>query len=179
VVNVFFECHASSVDNESGLASGHHDPGLSGTGFLQAAQLGERYAMKEIDAVFCSDLQRSCLTAEIAFGEKDVPIIRDKRLREWDYGDLSGFPREQVDSEKLSRISRPFPNGESCEQAVNRVRGFLEEVLQSYKGRTVLIIGHSATWYALEHWINDTPLDELAGIPRKWQPGWTYSIESV
>lgn len=179
MVNVFFECHASSVDTEAGRASGHHDPCLSEIGLLQAAQLGERYAMKEIDAVFCSDLQRSCLTAEIAFGEKDVPIIRDKRLREWDYGDLSGFPREQVDSEKLSRISRPFPNGESCEQAVNRVRDFLADLLQSHQGRTVLIIGHSATWYALEQWINGTPLDQLVAVLQEWQPGWTYSIESV
>lgn len=179
MVDLLFECYASSVDNESGLASGHHDPGLSGNGFLQAAQLGERNAIKEIDAVFCSDLQRSYLTAEIAFGEKDVPIIRDKRLREWDYGDLSGFPREQVDSEKLSRISHPFPNGESCEQAVARIRDFLVDLLQAYQGKTILIIGHSATWYALEHWINGMPLDQLVAGPREWQPGWTYCLKDI
>ena len=179
MVNILFESHASSTDNELDLASGHHDPGLSEVGLLQAKQLGERYAAGEIDAVFCSDLRRSYLTAEVAFKDRNVPIIQDRRLREWDYGDLCGLTKQQVDAEKVSRIHKPFPHGESCEQAVDRVRDFLVDLLRAREGKKVLIVGHSATWYALEHLINGLPLDELVAMPRKWQPGWTYSLESV
>jgi 2,3-bisphosphoglycerate-dependent phosphoglycerate mutase len=46
-----------------------------------------------IGAVFTSDLRRAAQTAEIAFGETDVPILYDWRLRECDFGDSQRFAR--------------------------------------------------------------------------------------
>jgi broad specificity phosphatase PhoE len=42
-------------------------------------------------SLFCSDLQRSYKSAEIAFSNK-YPIIKDSRLRECNYGDLTRNP---------------------------------------------------------------------------------------
>jgi len=46
-----FETHATSLDNEAGLASGHHDVALSPDGRRQAAELGRRHAhpARELD----------------------------------------------------------------------------------------------------------------------------------
>ena len=149
---------------------------MSDAGLLQARQLGERYAAEEVNAVYCSDLQRSYQTAKIAFKDRNMPITQDRRLREWDYGDLAGFPKKQVDAEKRLRIDRPFPNGESCAQVATRVKGFLDDLKASCQAQHVVIIGHSAVLYSLEHLINCRPLEELVARPVVWQPGWSFRL---
>lgn len=110
MVTIVFEAHSTSLDNEAHLASGHNDVALSPLGVGQAKELGERYKGEKFDAIFCSDLQRSYKTAELAFSDEQVPsfgsrfpITRDKRLRECDYGDLTQHPSSEVDPEKLIR----------------------------------------------------------------------------
>ncbi len=123
MVTIVFEAHATSLDNEAGIASGHADVDLSHLGRQQAAELGARYANDRFAAVFCSDLRRSYRTGVLAFGSRGVPIIRDARLRECDYGDLTGYPSEAVEHEKPRRLHQPFPKGESYDQVAERVRG--------------------------------------------------------
>ena len=65
---VVFETHATSLDNEAGLASGWFDIALSATGEGQARSLGVRRREDDLAAVFCSDLTRAFRTAEIGFG---------------------------------------------------------------------------------------------------------------
>lgn len=86
MIELVFETHATSVDNEDGLASGHWDAPLSALGEKQAVELGHRYPPGTGMDVFCSDLRRSYKTAEIAFGGRDdILIHKDPRLRECDY----------------------------------------------------------------------------------------------
>lgn len=186
MVTIIFESHSTTFDNEQHLASGHNDVGLSPIGEKQAKELGERYKDQNFDAIFCSDLQRSYKTAEIAFGDEQVrasgtkiPIIQDKRLRECDYGDLTQHSSSEVDPEKINRIKIPFPNGESYEETSERMKSFLDELRQKYDGRhkNVLIIGHRATQYGLEYWIKGLSLRKIISTPWIWQAGWTYYLD--
>src|SRR5215510_13708480 len=95
-MRLVFESHATSLDNEAGLASGWFDVALSATGEEQARTLGARRRDDHLAVVFCSDLSRSYRTAEIAFGDRSLPIIRDARLRECDYGDLTRWPTSAI-----------------------------------------------------------------------------------
>lgn len=183
MVTILFESHATSLDNEAHLASGHNDVELSELGKTQAKELGERYKDEKFDAIFCSDLQRSYKSAEIAFGS-NFPIIKDKRLRECDYGDLTQQPSSEVDPLKMKHISAPFPNGESYEQALERMKSFLDDLKKNYKGppngearKKVMIIGHRATQYGLEHWIKGLSLKEIITTFWSWQPGWVYILD--
>lgn len=83
-----------------------------------------------------------------------------------------------MDPAKLEYITKPFPNGESYEQTNKRMKDFLDELKQKYHGRdiNVLIIGHRATQYGLEHWINGIDLKTLITTPFKWQAGWEYKF---
>ena len=175
MISIIFEAHSTTFDNENHLSSGHNDVALSPFGEQQAKELGERYQDQEFDAVFVSDLQRSYKTAEIAFRER-FPIIKDKRLRECDYGNLTGHPSDEVEPLKAEHITEPFPHGESYEDCLKRMKEFLDDLRQKYHGRdiNVLIIGHRATQYGLEHWINGKSLEELVTTPFRWQPGWVY-----
>jgi 2,3-bisphosphoglycerate-dependent phosphoglycerate mutase len=171
---VVFESHATSRDNESGLASGWFDITLSTRGEEQARVLGVRRREDDLAAVFCSDLIRASRTAEIAFGERAIPIVRDARLRECDYGDLTRRQASEIDQQRGAHVSTPFPNGESYEHVAVRVSSWLTDVTTTFAGRTVLVIGHRATFYALEHLIRGIPLYEVVTAPWSWQPGWTY-----
>lgn len=124
-------------------------------------------------------MKRSYKTAEIAFAGRDFRIIRDKRLRECDYGDLTGHSDYEIKAEKFNRISVPYPGGESYEQAMARMKEFLDILVKEYNGKRVMVIGHRATQYGLEYWINGVPLPEVVTAPWQWQPGWKYVLKGT
>jgi broad specificity phosphatase PhoE len=171
---VVFETHATSLDNEAGLASGWFDVALSATGEEQARLLGVRRRDDDLAAVFCSDLIRAFRTAEIAFGDRALPILRDARLRECDYGAFTRRPTLEIEERRVLHLATPFPNGESYEQVVARVSAWLSETTTEFAGRTVLVIGHRATFYALEHLIRHISLHDAVTATWHWQAGWTY-----
>jgi hypothetical protein len=41
----------------------------------------------------------------------------------------------------------------------------------------VLVIGHVATRWALDHHLGGVPLENLAAEDFAWQPGWEYSLD--
>jgi len=176
MVTIIFEAHGTTIDNEEHRASGWSDAPLSELGVKQAGELGERYKNEHFDAIFCSDLSRSYKTGEIAFGDREIDIIRDERLRECDYGDMTNHPSGEVNGQKGMRVRMPFPNGESYEQTTNRIEGFLKEIHTKYDNKKIMIIGHRATQYGLENIILRKPLEKVVTEPWKWQPGWKYEL---
>lgn len=168
---MYFETHSTSLDNEAGLASGHYDVDLSPAGERQARELGGRYASIPLGLVLCSDLRRSWRTAAIAFEGTNLPIVRDRRLRECAYGEMDRAPARLVEQERLRRIEVPFPGGQSYRETSEALR----QCLADHGGETpLLIVGHRATWFALEHLLNGRELGEVIGAPWQWQPGWIY-----
>lgn len=151
-VEITYLPHARSLDNERGVASGHVDVDLADSGVKQAQALAGEYESAPVDVVFTSDLKRAVHTAELIFGHRNVPIIQDSCLREADYGTQGGLPNDQV--VHADHISEPFPEGESYEQVMARMKSFFEELLANHDGHQVFIIGHRATQYGLEHWVN-------------------------
>lgn len=179
MIKIIFESHGTTFDNENYLSSGWFDVELSPLGIKQAKELGERYSDENFDAIYCSDLQRSYKTAETAFNGRNFIIIKDKRLRECDYGDLTKHPNEEVELEKENRIAVSFPNGESYERTLKRIKSFLEDLLKKYDGKKIMIIGHRATQYGLEYWIKGVSIQKAVTDPWSWQAGWEYNFNKI
>ena len=173
-VEVIFETHATSEDNEAGIATGWLPGRLSPRGREQARELGERRRDDGLSVAFTSDLGRAQETAEIAFAGSGVPVVEDARLRECNYGEQNGTQGPIHD--RSGHIDVPYPGGESWRQAVERVGCFLDELRRERDGERVLVIGHSATRLALEVTANGRPLEDLLGAPFSWQPGWEYVL---
>jgi 2,3-bisphosphoglycerate-dependent phosphoglycerate mutase len=175
-VDVVFETHSLSVDNERDVVTGWLDGALSERGTLLAAELGERRRSEGFTCVYTSDLGRAVETAEIAFAGTDIPIIEEWRFRECNYGALNGVTRARMDVEGPSRIDERHPGGESWHDAVLRVEGFLRELAVTRERERVLLIGHMAGWYALEHFVHGLPLADLWQAKFRWQGGWSYRL---
>jgi broad specificity phosphatase PhoE len=175
-IRIAFETHSLTEDNEHGIATGWHHGRLSDKGRLLARELGKRRRNDRIQVVFASDLRRAVETAEIAFGDTPIPILHDWRLRECDYGERNGAAREELDSTRAEHLDHPYPAGESWRQATQRVKHFLDDLGVRWKSSRVLVIGHVATRWGLEHYLNGVPLEDLVGAQFTWQPGWEYSL---
>lgn len=178
MVTIIFEAHGTTYDNEAHKASGWNDVDLSPLGEKQSKEMGERYKNDCFDAIFVSDLKRAIRSAEIGFGDRFL-MIKDKRLRECDYGDLTQKPSSLIEEERPERINNPFPNGESYEQTSARMKEFLMDLMRDYDGKKVMIIGHRATQYGLDYWILGKSLKEIIATPFKWQPGWEYKLKEM
>ncbi len=180
MLTIFYSPHATSIDNEAGRASGHADVPLSELGWKQAQEFGQHYAKEKFDAIFCSDLQRAWYTAELAFAGRTLPLLRDSRLRECDYGEMTQYPVAEIEKEYMMHIVKPFPGGESILMVVQHVGAFLRDVYRKYDGKIILVIGHRATKYGLEYWCNNTSIE--AAVQAPWEclaiPIWRYEFHA-
>jgi broad specificity phosphatase PhoE len=175
-VSIIFETHSLTEDNERGIATGWLPGKLSDRGRVLARELGDRRMHDRISAVFPSDLARAVETAVIAFGGTGVPILPDSRLRECDYGDLNGCPSADLRGTRAAHISVPYPDGQSFNDVIEDVDLFLAELAAAWDGKRVLIIGHTATRWALDKLILGVPLEQTVDAPFDWKPGWEYVL---
>lgn len=104
-------------------------------------------------------------TAELAFGDSGLPIHRDARLRECNYGEWNGMPVARLDASRVQHVDTPFPGGQSYRQVVGVTRDFLRDLARDYAGRTVVLIGHAANKWALDCLLCGARLEDLVGAP--------------
>jgi broad specificity phosphatase PhoE len=176
-VELVYETHSISVDNERGIATGWLPGELSARGRRLARALGERRRTDGIACVFTSDLRRAVETAVIAFEGCELELRHDARLRECDYGELNGAPVGELDPRRRF-VDRPYPGGESYGDCVDRMRSFLGAAAREFDGARVLVIAHSAQRWALRNLLEGVPLEDLVDAPFEWQEGWEYVVPS-
>ncbi len=172
MIDLWLEMHAQTHHNAQGVASGHFDVALTPFGREQAQTiLRLRYAHHHYDAAYTSNTQRAYDTACLMFADRRVPLFQDARLRECDYGVYEGRPRAEMEAARLSAIHAPYPNGESYIQVVTRMRGVLSDIAARPDGQSVMLIGHAATLFVLEHLARGRPLEQTVGVwpERPWR----------
>jgi broad specificity phosphatase PhoE len=175
-IELWYETHSTTLDNEQGIATGWLPGELSGAGRRQARELGERIRERRLDVLYVSDLARALETATLAVGDTGLTVIVDERLRECNYGELNGCPIERLAAERSRRIDTPFPGGESYCDVVERTASFLSDLAEQRNGQRVGVIAHSANRWALEHLLHSCGFGELVEAPFAWQPGWRFMI---
>ncbi len=126
---------------------------LNATGERQAKDANLLLRGICFDQVFCSDLNRAMVTSRLAL--KDIypyeKIIFDRRLRERSFGIYEGgpydkdkMPQHYLDEMKRDPENFKFPEGESLNDVYRRVRPFYDEIIDQYRGKTVLLVAHGS-----------------------------------
>ncbi|SEL15551.1 histidine phosphatase family protein [Streptacidiphilus jiangxiensis] len=178
-LELVYETHATTVDNEAGIATGWLPGRLSPLGRRQADELGERRRGGGFAAVYSSDLYRAVETAQIAFppGGGGPELRQDRRLRECDYGALNGAPAAAIAEQRVRRLTDPFPGGQSYCDVLAATASFLRDLLASERdGSRILLIAHSANRWSLDALLTGARLRDVLADPPPWRPGWHYAL---
>lgn len=133
-MKIYIIRHGQTALNKEAVLQGRSDYPLNEKGIDQAEAAREalQSAGVRFDKVYTSPLIRAGQTAEIVAGP-EVPMVKDDRLIEMDYGqyegaDLKNMPMElQVFFSDF--VNNPAPEGmEPLASVVERMGDFLEEV---------------------------------------------------
>jgi 2,3-bisphosphoglycerate-dependent phosphoglycerate mutase len=156
--------HGESEWNKLNLFTGWKDPDLTEKGIEEAKRAGRllKEAGHRFDIAYTSVLLRAEHTLRLILaelGQLDLETIRDQRLNERDYGDLSGLNKDDARKrwgEEQVHIWRrsydvPPPGGESLKDTAVRVLPYYEaEIWPRLKsGRKVLVAAHGNSLRAL------------------------------
>lgn len=145
--------HGETELNTAGVFYGWTDCGISEKGVAQAEDLADILQGVDFDAVISSSLSRAVVTAVIVSGYTPDEIKMDDRLRELNFGDWEGLHHSEIKQKHKEAWDKwgsdwknaSPPRGESFFEIYNRVKSSIEEILDEYKGRKVLIVSHHGT----------------------------------
>ncbi|WP_222854317.1 histidine phosphatase family protein [Fodinicola acaciae] len=140
--------HGQTIWHADNRYAGSSDVDLTATGLAQAEALGEWAAVAKPDAIACSPLTRSRLTAAPAARILGLePDIHDD-LREVHFGEAEGrtlaeLPPEIADAFVRDPVASPFPGAETISDAAERMRHCLLSLAERHRGEHVLVVGHN------------------------------------
>jgi len=143
--------HGLTEYNSTRRFAGSTDIELSPLGREQVARLRERLADQRIDFVYCSNLRRARVTAEMLIEGRCLTITPCPELREVDYGECEGLTYSQI-KERFPTVADgvvaperglEFPGGESFAAMVERINQFKERLARHAPNDTVLVVSHS------------------------------------
>jgi 2,3-bisphosphoglycerate-dependent phosphoglycerate mutase len=86
------------------------------------------------------------------------------------------MPAADLHGARADHLDRPYPGGESWRLAIARVGRFLTDLPLRWDNQRVLVIGHLATRWGLDHFIDGIPLETLMAEDFAWQEGWRYRL---
>lgn len=126
---------------------------LNDWGIMQSNELTGTLKDIKFGKLFSSDLKRAIQTSEILSKSHNLKIIQDKRLQEYDPGEVDPSSEKWIEKYKqmlesgMSKYDiRPF-GGENIWDLIKRVKSFLEDLKK--EGGTIAIVTHSGVNAAL------------------------------
>jgi broad specificity phosphatase PhoE len=150
LINIYIARHGETTWNVEGRIQGRSDPGLSPKGQQQSVALLEQLKNRSLTTIYTSSLQRSILTAQPVANHFGLPIRKSSELDEIAFGILEGrnlyqfdeVTRKEWERFKDDRFNYRIPGAENYTDVANRVRPFVERILEDHQGQEVLVIGH-------------------------------------
>lgn len=157
VTKILFVRHGQSDANVLGMSSSNHDTHpLTDKGREQARHTAKLLKDQNIDVVFSSPILRARQTADEYCLLVGKTAIIDERIAEIKSGNWEEKPATDLDllaSRKAYKdlsieeryITKRGETGESWAEVDVRVQNFLNDVLEKYKGKTILCFAHQGT----------------------------------
>lgn len=138
--------HGETDWNREGRLQGKTDIPLNSVGVLQAGQCRDYLANEQWDAVISSPLARAKQTALIINEKIQLPFSEEKAFIERDYGDAEGLSIE----ERLSKFpDKKYPNQEDRSALIDRILLGLEEIVQEWPNKRIILVAHGAVINAI------------------------------
>ena len=176
-MKIYMIRHGETDWNKKRKLQGQVDIPLNEFGKLLAKETAPALADVPFAVCYTSPLKRAAETARLVLGDREVPIVPDKRIQEMSFGEFEGLCcREEGwnipdpgfrNFFNAPEVYQPPKGGESFEEVRARLNNFLEELYQKeeLQDKNVLLSTHGAALC----WI----LSLMKGLPISgyWQQG--------
>lgn len=154
-MEIYIVRHGQTIWNAGNLLQGSADIELNERGRALAGETGQNLEGVSFDKIYSSPLIRAYETACLIRGHRNIPIIRDDRLKELNFGINEGKNFKEL----LEDTSTPFhyffdrpelyrapEQGETLEHICERAKEFMEEVIEPQKDELerIMIVAHGA-----------------------------------
>ena len=153
--------HGVTRWNKLKKVQGTMDIPLAPEGIELAEKTGKALRDVPFDICFTSPLTRARQTAQCVLGDREIPVIEDKRIQEIDFGVLEGTQFKDAQGKIVSREMEIFfedplnfkrpENGENISDILKRTREFWIEKTTDPElaDKTVLVSSHGCAVRAL------------------------------
>lgn len=150
MTTIYLIRHAEAEGNIFRRAHGWYDSSVTRNGLRQIAALEKRFADVPIDAVYASDLIRTCTTAGALCRPKGLPLHKEPRFREVGMGVWEDVPFGQLahdEPEALLLFTKSpqrwaVEGSERYEVFTGRFLQALDELAQRHAGQSIAVFSH-------------------------------------
>lgn len=151
-MRVFIVRHGETDYNIAKRCQGILDIPLNQTGLEQAGRIANRLRLEKFDAIYSSPMKRALATIQaIAKFHPDIPIYKEKELREVSFGAWEGLTWEEIEA-KFARprfalsphdefIDRSH-GGDSLESRLEKLIPVVEKWMKNHQNQTILLSTH-------------------------------------
>ena len=171
-MEIFIVRHGETVWNKEKRLQGSTDIELNDNGRELARITGEALKGVRIDKIYSSPLKRAYDTACLIKGDRDIPVIKDDRIKELCFGNLEGQVVSDMESDPNSHFQNffdaphkyiPDERGESLEELCKRTADFMENVIipQAEACERIIIVGHGAMNKAIMCYVKQHGIDQF------------------
>lgn len=175
MTTIYLIRHAEAEGNLYRIAQGHTDGKVTKRGWEQIKALSRRFESVHVDAVYSSDLYRTCATASAIYGPKGLPLHTDAALREANLGVWEGKPWGEIareDPEQLVWFSTKchlwrVKGGETAEEAQTRLYETICKIAKQHDGQTIAIASHGFAIRMLLGRLQGYPLEQIGDSPQE------------
>lgn len=185
MAQIYIFRHGETTDNAAHTFSGKRDVDLTKEGEEEAKRIGEELKDVIPTKAYDSRQLRSRRTLDLVLGGKypNLPIAHDERIRERDYGDLTGqnkdetalkYPKEYPLWHRSYDVSPP--NGESIKDVEKRVMEFLNtEIPKWQKNDVVFISAHGNSIRPMRKYFEGLSNEEMCSY--EYTPGQIFHYQ--
>lgn len=175
-MEIYILRHGQTVWNKQKLLQGSADIELNEKGRELAGITGANLEGIHFDRIYSSPLIRAYETACLVRGHRNIPIIRDNRLRELCFGINEGknLPELLADTDNPFHYFFDRPElyvapegGETFDEITQRAKSFMQEMVEPLKGEChrIMIVAHGAMNKAILRYIKGH------GVSEYWSGG--------
>lgn len=185
MAKIFVFRHGETFDNKDHTFSGLRQVDLDEDGIEEVKKIGEELKNQKVTKAYQSDLLRSKHTLELILNgfHQNVEVITDPRIKERDYGNLTGQNKDEVsqkDPKNYELWHRSYevapPGGESIKNVEERVMSFLNEEIPTWKSDDIIFISaHGNSIRPMRRYFEHISIEEMCSFEHT--PGKIYEYQ--
>lgn len=171
-MEIYIVRHGETVWNAANLLQGSADIELNENGRALAGETGENLETIHFDKIYSSPLIRAYETACLIRGHRNIPIIRDERLRELHFGINEGNNIKKILTDETNPFHYFFDRpdlyqapaqGETLEHLCGRAAEFMKKIIepQEKELERIMIVAHGALNKAIMCYIKQQEIEKF------------------